>query len=289
VTTPTRPSSRQPSCYSTASALAPTGNGLPTSGSKSPGALPACTSTTVLTASQPTRSPLKFAVAGIAMLAGTSALLLSYVLGGSRWTLVGSTAMGVGSLVFVLAICWYLANTPGDQDDERRRCESAVQIHVVDERYLARLIKHRGTSTSHGPSSYLALHATWPDLSSTAAPPKLPGQAHDSWFPGFSRYLARLIRHCGTSTLPSRFLSLPLPGQTHQAGRMRQKRWRRLTTVVIPQTPKLGVLSCSLVCYAPVLIRFFSFSLIFGEGNLRSIVTSPSGGVLDASPAANAF
>jgi len=204
VTTPTRPSSRQPSCYSTASALAPTGNGLPTSdhglptcgkglptsghglptcgkglstsghglptcgkglptsGSKSPGALPACTSTTVLTASQPTRSPLKFAVAGIAMLAGTSALLLSYVLGGSRWTLVGSTAMGVGSLVFVLAICWYLANTPGDQDDERRRCESAVQIHVVDERYLARLIKHRGTSTSHGPSSYLALHATWP-------------------------------------------------------------------------------------------------------------------------------
>ena len=67
---------------------------------------------------------------------------------------------------------------------------------------------------------------------------------------------------------------------------MRQKRWRRLTTVVIPQTLKLGVLSCSLVCYAPVLIRFF---LIFGEGNLRSIVTSPSGGVLDASPAANAF
>ena len=84
---------------------------------------------------------VKFAVAGVAMLAGTSALLLSFVLGGSRWTLVGSTVMGVGSLVFVMAICWYLANTPGDQDDERRRCESAVQIHVVDERHLAKLIK----------------------------------------------------------------------------------------------------------------------------------------------------
>lgn len=75
------------------------------------------------------------------MLAGTSALLLTFVFGGLRWTLVGSTVMGVGSLVFVMAICWYLANTPGDQDDERRRCESAVQIHVVDERYLAKLIK----------------------------------------------------------------------------------------------------------------------------------------------------
>ena len=133
--------SRKPSCYSTTSALAH-GNGVATSGSAvSKSALPACTSTTALTASQPTRSPVKFAVAGVAMLAGTSALLLSYALGGSRWTLVGSTLMGLGSLVFVMAICWYLANTPGDQEDERRRCESAVQIHVVDERHLARLIK----------------------------------------------------------------------------------------------------------------------------------------------------
>ena len=133
--------SRKPSCYSTTSALAH-GNGVPTSVSAvSKSALPACTSTTALTASQPTRSPVKFAVAGVAMLAGTSALLLSYALGGSRWTLVGSTLMGLGSLVFVMAICWYLANTPGDQDDERRRCESAVRIHVVDERHLARLIK----------------------------------------------------------------------------------------------------------------------------------------------------
>jgi len=118
------------------------GNGVATCGSAvSKSALPACTSTTALTTSQPTRSPVKFAIAGVAMLAGTSALLLSYVLGGSRWTLMGSTLMGLGSLVFVMAICWYLANTPGDQDDERRRCESAVRIHVVDERHLARLIK----------------------------------------------------------------------------------------------------------------------------------------------------
>jgi len=138
--TPT-PGSRKPSCYSTTSALAP-GNGLPTSGSAvSKSALPACTSTTALTSSQPTRSPVKFAVAGVAMLAGTSAFLLTYVFGGSRWTIIGSTIMGIGSLMFVMAICWYLANTPGDQDDERRRCESAVQIHVVDERHLARLIK----------------------------------------------------------------------------------------------------------------------------------------------------
>jgi len=104
------------------------------------------------------------------MLAGTSAFLLTYVFGGSQWTIIGSTIMGIGSLTFVLAICWYLANTPGDQDDdennplshththcessghvtddvtgdqddERRRCESSVQIHVVDERHLARLIK----------------------------------------------------------------------------------------------------------------------------------------------------
>ena len=136
--------SRKPSCYSTTSALLPGANGLPTSGSavSRSAALPACTSTTALTASQPTRSPVKFAVAGVAMLAGTSAFLLSYVLGGSRWTLVGSTVMSVGSLVFVMAICWYLANTPGDQDDERKRCESSVQIHVVDERHFARLIKH---------------------------------------------------------------------------------------------------------------------------------------------------
>ena len=138
--TPT-PGSRKPSCYSTTSALAP-GNGVATCGSTvSKSALPACTSTTALTTSQPTRSPVKFAVAGVAMLAGTSAFLLTYVFGGSRWTLIGSTVMGIGSLMFVLAICWYLANTPGDQDDERRRCESAVQIHVVDERHLARLIK----------------------------------------------------------------------------------------------------------------------------------------------------
>lgn len=139
--TPTPGSRKASCCYSTTSALAP-GNGFATSGSAvSKSALPACTSTTALTASQPTRSPVKFAVAGVAMLAGTSMFLLSYVLGGSRWTLVGSTVMGVGSLVFVMAICWYLANTPGDQDDERRRCESAVQIHVVDEHQLARLIK----------------------------------------------------------------------------------------------------------------------------------------------------
>ena len=133
--------SRKPSCYSTTSALLP-GNGVPSSGSAvSKSALPACTSTTALTSSQPTRSPVKFAVAGVAMLAGTSSLLLSYVLSGSRWTLVGSTLMGVGSLAFVIAICWYLANTPGDHDDERRRCESSVQIHVVDERQFARIMK----------------------------------------------------------------------------------------------------------------------------------------------------
>jgi len=133
--------SRKPSCYSTTSVLGP-GNGVTTSCSAvSKSALQAGASTTALTSSQPTRSPIKFCMAGIAMLAGTSAFLLSYVLGGSRWTIVGSTAMGVGSLVFVVAICWYLANTPGDQDDERRRCESAVQIHVVDEQHLARLIK----------------------------------------------------------------------------------------------------------------------------------------------------
>ena len=56
------PGSRKPSCYSTSSALAPGdgGNGLPCSGSAiSKSALPPCTSTTALTTSQPTRSPVK--------------------------------------------------------------------------------------------------------------------------------------------------------------------------------------------------------------------------------------
>jgi len=88
----------------------------------------------------PTEKPsvIKFAVAGVVMLAGTCAFVLSYIFGrGETWTLVGSSVMGVGSLLLVLGVCWYLSSTTADGGEGAGR----VEIRVVDQIQLAKLIK----------------------------------------------------------------------------------------------------------------------------------------------------
>jgi len=83
-------------------------------------------------------SVLKLAAAGVFMLSGTCAFIAAYVLArGETWTIVGSSVMGIGSLLVLVGICWYLASTQdrvGDGGDP-------VEIKMVDQSQLARLIK----------------------------------------------------------------------------------------------------------------------------------------------------
>lgn len=83
-------------------------------------------------------SVVKLVVAGVFMLSGTCAFIAAYVLArGETWTIVGSSVMGIGSLLVLFGICWYLASTQdriGDGGDP-------VEIKMVDQSQLARLIK----------------------------------------------------------------------------------------------------------------------------------------------------
>lgn len=74
-------------------------------------------------------------VAGLIVLAGMCTLLLSVVIGGETWTIVGSSCMGLGSLFLVIGVCWYLAKTKDAHEDE------GLEVRVVDSRQLADLIK----------------------------------------------------------------------------------------------------------------------------------------------------
>lgn len=82
---------------------------------------------------------VKFVIVGVVMLAGTCAFFLSWILGrGEAWSLVGSTVMGVGALVVVLGVCWYLSITPTDGGEGGA---GRVEVRVVDQAQLATLIE----------------------------------------------------------------------------------------------------------------------------------------------------
>jgi len=83
------------------------------------------------------KSPLvEMIVAGLIMLAGTGTLLMSVVVGGEVGTIVGSSCMGVGLLMMIIGVCWYLSKTQDTHDMDRR-----LDVRVIDAMLLADLIK----------------------------------------------------------------------------------------------------------------------------------------------------
>lgn len=81
----------------------------------------------MLPGSTPAKTPVvEMVVAGLILSAGTAAMIVSIVVGGTggggggggdarsgdqAWTVVGSSMMGLGSLLMVVGVCWYLAKT----------------------------------------------------------------------------------------------------------------------------------------------------------------------------------
>ncbi|ESO08868.1 hypothetical protein HELRODRAFT_168786 [Helobdella robusta] len=94
-------------------------------------------------------SPLSLVIAGLVMLSGTCAFLVSFALGrNGPWTLAASVVMGFGAIAVFSGLCWYLAHTsaPATDQSKIRLFTSAghpcgVEIKVVDRRQLDDLIK----------------------------------------------------------------------------------------------------------------------------------------------------
>ena len=67
-------------------------------------------------------SPLSLVVAGLVMLTGTCAFLVSFALGRQgSWTLAASVVMGVGAVLVFSGLCWYLAHTSAPASNSKSR------------------------------------------------------------------------------------------------------------------------------------------------------------------------
>lgn len=91
------------------------------------------------TAADRKKPVFEMVVAGLIVLAGMFTLLMSVLIGGETWTIVGSSSMGLGSLFLVIGVCWYLAKTKDSHEEEE-----GLEVRVVDARQLADLIKRGG-------------------------------------------------------------------------------------------------------------------------------------------------
>lgn len=111
-------------------------------------------------------SPLSLVVAGLVMLTGTCAFLVSFALGRQgSWTLAASVVMGVGAVLVFSGLCWYLAHTSAPAGNSKSRMfgrgdrqtagMADVEIKVIkvtaDEHFSCRPSVHYGVvKVSHG-------------------------------------------------------------------------------------------------------------------------------------------
>lgn len=89
-------------------------------------------------------SPVSLAIAGVVMLSGTCAFIVSFALGKhGNWTLAASVIMGMGAIAVFSGLCWYLAHTsaPPAPVKDRNSNGSGVEIKVVDRKQMDNLIK----------------------------------------------------------------------------------------------------------------------------------------------------
>jgi len=82
-------------------------------------------------------SVVEMAVAGLLLSAGTMALIFSVVIGGSAgkdgdqaWTVVGSSLMGLGSLLMVIGICWSMAKSSSVTGSDQQPGEILQEVRV---------------------------------------------------------------------------------------------------------------------------------------------------------------
>ena len=86
-------------------------------------------------------SPVSLAIAGVVMLSGTCAFVVSFALGKQgNWTLAASVIMGLGAVAVFCGLCWYLAHTSAPSAQKNNN-SNGLEIKVVDRKQLENLMK----------------------------------------------------------------------------------------------------------------------------------------------------
>jgi hypothetical protein len=80
---------------------------------------------------------IEMVTAGLLLSAGTVAMVLSVDVGGNggkdgdqAWTVIGSSCMGLGSLLMVVGVCWYLAKTSHLHGNDQATCGTLHEVRV---------------------------------------------------------------------------------------------------------------------------------------------------------------